>query len=218
MDKQKVIVSHKIKVKQTRSMQVMAWLHSYADNYGEKIPNTSQIHLPPCSMKQQVYKTMVEETGGDVDQPVSHFLRLWRDEAPHIAIPKLQLCMNPEHRPKEKKNRQKRGHRNLISSALPSATLLRKTPTQNSLCVRIKEIDCAIQFLLGVMQEEQKKYNKYADQFQRISETISILNRVKNSMQKLVPKMECLNQMLPPKDQLEPLSLKSQLLEPDVTT
>ncbi|XP_061177611.1 BLOC-1-related complex subunit 5-like [Saccostrea echinata] len=86
---------------------------------------------------------------------------------------------------------------------------------QNALCVRIKEIDCAIQFLLGVMQDKQKKYNKHADQFQRISETLSILNRVKDSMQNLVPKMERLNQMLPPEDRLEPLSLKSQLLERD---
>ncbi|XP_062614074.1 BLOC-1-related complex subunit 5-like [Saccostrea cucullata] len=71
---------------------------------------------------------------------------------------------------------------------------------------------------LGMMQDKQKKYNKHADQFQQISETLSILNRVKDSMQNLVPKMERLNQMLPPEDRLELLSLKSQLLEPDVTT
>lgn len=87
---------------------------------------------------------------------------------------------------------------------------------QNALCVRIKEIDCAIQLLLGVMQEKQKKYHKHADQFQRISETLSILNRVKGSMQSLVPKINHLNQLLPPGEQLEPLSLKSQLLEPDI--
>ncbi|XP_062611523.1 uncharacterized protein LOC134273336 [Saccostrea cucullata] len=43
----------------------------------------------------------------------------------------------------------------------------------------LSQIDCAIQFLLGVMQDKQKKYNKHADQFQQISETLSILNRVK---------------------------------------
>lgn len=65
------------------------------------------------------------------------------------------------------------------------------------------------------MQEKQKKYHKHADQFQRISETLSILNRVKGSMQSLVPKINHLNQLLPPRERLEPLSLKSQLLEPD---
>ncbi|XP_048765144.1 BLOC-1-related complex subunit 5-like [Ostrea edulis] len=86
---------------------------------------------------------------------------------------------------------------------------------QNALCVRIKEIDCAIQLLLGVMQDKQKKYHKHADQFQRISETLSILNRVKDNMQSLVPKMEHLNEMLPADRRLEPLNLKSQLLERD---
>jgi hypothetical protein len=65
------------------------------------------------------------------------------------------------------------------------------------------------------MQEKQKKYHKHADQFQRISETLSILNRVKDNMQNLVPKMEHLNEMLPAEHRLEPLSLKSQLLERD---
>ena len=66
------------------------------------------------------------------------------------------------------------------------------------------------------MQDKQKKYHKHADQFQRISETLSILDRVKDSMHNLAPKLERLNQLLPAEDRLEPLSLKSQLLEKDI--
>ena len=71
----------------------MAWLRNYAMNFGEKIPNTVQIHLPPCSTKTHVYETMVQGSQMEFDEPLSlsHFLRLWREEAPHIAIPKVHL-------------------------------------------------------------------------------------------------------------------------------
>ncbi|KAK3096679.1 hypothetical protein FSP39_002323 [Pinctada imbricata] len=79
---------------------------------------------------------------------------------------------------------------------------------QNALCVRIKEIDCAITMLLNLMQERQKKYHKYADQFQRVSETLSVLNKVKDSIDGIVPKIETLNEMLPSEHRLEPLELQ----------
>jgi len=78
---------------------------------------------------------------------------------------------------------------------------------QNALCVRIKEIDCAIHMLLNLMQEKQKKHHKYADQFQRVSETLSVLNRVKDSIDNISPRLERLNQMLPESEQLEPLNI-----------
>lgn len=74
---------------------------------------------------------------------------------------------------------------------------------QNALCVRIKEIDCAMHMLLNLMNEKQKKFHKYAEQFQRVSETVTTLNKIKNSMDNLIPKMESLNELLPPEDRLE---------------
>lgn len=70
----------------------MAWLFNYAENFGEKLPNTCQIHLPPCSTKIHIYETMAMESQADFPIPLSqsHFLRLWRDEAKHIAIPKVE--------------------------------------------------------------------------------------------------------------------------------
>ena len=62
--------------------------------------------------------------------------------------------------------------------------------------------------LLNLMLERQKKYDKYADQFQRVAETLSVLNRIKGSIDNIIPKMERLNVLLPPDEQLEPFSMK----------
>ena len=63
---------------------------------------------------------------------------------------------------------------------------------------------------MQIMGEKQKKYAKYAEQFQRTSETVTVLNRIKDTMNDIVPKMEALNRMLPPGEQLEPFQLKDQ--------
>ena len=63
---------------------------------------------------------------------------------------------------------------------------------------------------MNTMTERQKKYAKYADQFQRTSETVSVLNRVKNSIDDIIPKMETLNRMLPPDERLEPFQMKER--------
>lgn len=81
---------------------------------------------------------------------------------------------------------------------------------QNALCVRIKEIDCAIHMLLNLMHERQKKYHKYMEQFHRVSETLSVLNRVKESVDSIVPKLNRLNSFLPPEEQLETFDIKSK--------
>ena len=71
------------------------------------------------------------------------------------------------------------------------------------------QIDCAINMLLNLMQERQKKYHKHAEQFHRVSETATILNRVKDSMESIIPKMEILNELLPEDEQLEPFNVSN---------
>lgn len=67
----------------TKSMMAMTWLTDYATLYGEKLPNTT---------KALMYESMVAETDMESDPvSLSHFLRLWRDEAAHIAIPKVYI-------------------------------------------------------------------------------------------------------------------------------
>lgn len=62
--------------------------------------------------------------------------------------------------------------------------------------------------LFNLMVERQKKYAKHAEQFQRVTETVTVLNRVKGSIDNILPKMERLNQLLPPDEQLEPFQMK----------
>ncbi|XP_062595291.1 uncharacterized protein LOC134256619, partial [Saccostrea cucullata] len=90
-ENQKSDTNFKRKGCQTKSMKAIGWLKLYAQNYGEKSPNSHHIHLPPCSTKLHVYDLMDEESQGDLMSPVSlsHFLSLWRSEASHIAIPKV---------------------------------------------------------------------------------------------------------------------------------
>ncbi|XP_064622930.1 BLOC-1-related complex subunit 5-like [Lineus longissimus] len=79
---------------------------------------------------------------------------------------------------------------------------------QNALCVRIKEIDFAIQTLNSMITERQKKYAKYAEQIQKVQEVSSVLTRIKMNVDELVPLMERLNSVLPPDDQLEPFVMR----------
>lgn len=79
---------------------------------------------------------------------------------------------------------------------------------ESALCIRIKEIDCTIQMLMNLMSDKQKKYSKYAEQFQRTSEMVLVLRRIKDTVDSIVPKMERLNNMLPPDERLEPFQLK----------
>ena len=62
--------------------------------------------------------------------------------------------------------------------------------------------------LMNLMTDKQKKYAKYAEQFQRASETVQVLKRIRESVDSIVPKMERLNNMLPREEQLEPFQIK----------
>lgn len=90
LSKQRVVEETRGRKRTTQSLSGIAWLLNYAENFGEKLPNTCNIHLPPCSTKTHIYETMVMESQADFPDPLSqsHFLRLWREEARHIAIPK----------------------------------------------------------------------------------------------------------------------------------
>jgi hypothetical protein len=62
--------------------------------------------------------------------------------------------------------------------------------------------------LQHALVERQKRYHKYAEQFQRVREMVTTLNKVKGTMDDIVPCMDRLNQLLPPGEQLEPFVLK----------
>lgn len=104
-------------------------------------------------------------------------------------------------------------HRNLLLLCLRYQEHLKQLGEavafdQNALCIRIKKIDCTIQMLMNLMSDKQKKYAKYAEQFQRASETVLVLKRIKDSVDNIIPKMERLNNMLPQEERLEPFQIK----------
>lgn len=73
------------------ALEALAWLEEFGSTYGDKLPNSTQIHLPSCLTKETVYQRMAEELKSQRVDVVSysHFLRLWRENKAHIAIPKV---------------------------------------------------------------------------------------------------------------------------------
>lgn len=63
---------------------------------------------------------------------------------------------------------------------------------------------------MNALVERQKKYSKYVEQFGRVTETLLTLKKIQKSMTDIVPKMDMLNRLLPPSEQLEPFSTKTE--------
>lgn len=79
---------------------------------------------------------------------------------------------------------------------------------QNALCIRLKEVNHNIHLLTNALNETQKKYGKYVEQFQRVTEMLNTLCKVKATMDDIIPRMERLNQMLPCSEQLEAFAVR----------
>jgi hypothetical protein len=77
---------------------------------------------------------------------------------------------------------------------------------QNALCVRIKEVDFAIQSLYSVLQDQQKRFAHYAEQIQKVTDVSTTLNRVHMTIEQTIPVMQRLNSILPADEQLEPFT------------
>jgi len=75
-------------------------------------------------------------------------------------------------------------------------------------CVSFLKVNHTIQVLVGLMNDRMKKYHKYVEQFQRVTEMVTTLNKVKATMDDIIPCMDRLNQMLPASEQLEPFALR----------
>ena len=72
----------------------MAWLEKFASEFGDKMPDSNQVHLPSALTRKDVYHRMLEEVGSGSDENVcslSYFLNLWRAEHKNIVIPKVNL-------------------------------------------------------------------------------------------------------------------------------
>ena len=66
------------------------------DRFGDRCPDSSKRHLPLCLTKWSVYEMMIDEMTTEDDFDIvseSHFYKIWRQNLPHIVLPKVSsLC------------------------------------------------------------------------------------------------------------------------------
>lgn len=79
-----------VKVNQVRTytketVEAISWLEHYATVHGDRMPHKREIHLPPRTLKKQVYK----EYTAEVKKPVSlqTFYKLW---SKHFSMLKMK--------------------------------------------------------------------------------------------------------------------------------
>lgn len=126
--------------------------------------------------------------------------------------PVIKSSLNLVSGPRDQDVLQKLDHHSLLVMALRYQEHLFKLADavsfdQNALCIRIKEVAHVIQVLHTKLSEEQKKYQKSVEQFERVTEIVTTLGKVKSTMDDIVPCMNRLNQLLPASEQLEPCTL-----------
>lgn len=76
---------------------------------------------------------------------------------------------------------------------------------QNSLCTRIKEIDYAVNTLMSMMTERQKKYAKLAEQVSKTSDILQSVRGIRSTVDGLVSQLNDINMELPEDLRLDPL-------------
>jgi len=76
---------------------------------------------------------------------------------------------------------------------------------QNSLCTRVKEIDFAVNTLMSMLTERQKKYAKLAEQVSKTSDILQSVRSIRSTVDGLIPLMNDINSELPQHLRLEEL-------------
>ncbi len=73
------------------SIRVISWLRTFVQKVGDRMPTSSDIHLPSCLTKADVYALAVDDLsqGGLQCCKPSTFYEIWKTEFPHVKIPKV---------------------------------------------------------------------------------------------------------------------------------
>ena len=73
------------------TIRVVSWLRMFIDKVGDHMPAKTQIHLPSCLTKSDVYGLAVDDLsqGGLECCKKSTFYQVWHTEFPHVKIPKV---------------------------------------------------------------------------------------------------------------------------------
>ncbi|XP_076445335.1 BLOC-1-related complex subunit 5-like isoform X1 [Babylonia areolata] len=126
--------------------------------------------------------------------------------------PMIKSSLNLVSGSRDQESLEKLDHHSLLLMALRYQDHLKQLSEavafdQNALCVRIKEVTHIIQVVNNKLHEEDKKYLKTVEQFERVTEMVTTLNKVKTALDHIVPCMNHLNQLLPASEQLEPCAV-----------
>lgn len=78
---------------------------------------------------------------------------------------------------------------------------------QSSLCTRVKEIDFAVNTLMVMLTERQKKYAKLAEQVSKTGEILQTVKSIRTNLEHMVPALNNINQNLPSELKLETLAI-----------
>lgn len=73
------------------SIRVTCWLRTFVQKVGDRMPTSTDIHLPSCLTKADVYALAVDDLsqGGLSCCKPSTFYNIWKSEFPHVKIPKV---------------------------------------------------------------------------------------------------------------------------------
>jgi len=73
------------------TIRVVSWLRMFFHKVGDNMPVKKEVHLPSCLTKGDVYALAVDDLsqGGLECCKISTFYQIWKQEFPHVKIPKV---------------------------------------------------------------------------------------------------------------------------------
>ncbi len=75
------------------TIRVVSWMRTFFQKVGDKMPTCSDVHLPSCLTKLDVYALAVDDLtqGGCECCSRSTFYGIWNQEFPNVKIPKVNV-------------------------------------------------------------------------------------------------------------------------------
>ena len=73
------------------SVRVTSWLRTFTEKVGDRMPTSTDIHLPSCLTKSDVYALACDDLsqGGLECCQLSTFYSIWKRDFPNVKIPKV---------------------------------------------------------------------------------------------------------------------------------
>jgi hypothetical protein len=78
------------------SVRAISWLRTFVQKVGDQMPTSTDVHLPSCLTKADVYALAVDDLtqGCLVCCKTTTFYDLWKSEFPNVKIPKVNIVQS----------------------------------------------------------------------------------------------------------------------------